>query len=158
MKYPKRKDIRLNRDLYNGPLIISVTLCFHQNKDIIKDGLADKIICILKNITSKYTITNYAYCLMPNHLHWLLGLPNDKYNVLDVIKHFKSRVSIDLKERCSVKTFWQDRFYDHILRKEEDVSKHAKYILENPVRKNLAGVFTSYKYSGGICFEEYQRT
>lgn len=157
MKYPKRERIRLDKHLYQGPLIIFVTLCFYRDYDVIKNRLANKIIQILKHSAVKYEMVNYAYCLMPNHLHWLFGLSDDRYNALDIIRYFKGKASFELGEQYNTKQLWQDRFYDHILRRNEDIYKQAKYILENPVRKNIADTITSYEYSGGICFEEYQR-
>lgn len=103
MEYPKRKNIRLAKNLYQGPLVISVTLCFYRNINTENNDLTDVIIKTLPQITTKYSIDIYAYCLMPNHLHWLFGLTNDKHNTLDVITHFKNRVSFEMKGKHQAK-------------------------------------------------------
>ncbi|MBN2380988.1 hypothetical protein JXM67_14415 [candidate division WOR-3 bacterium] len=43
---------------------------------------------------------------------------------------------------------WQRGYYDHILRKEEDLEIVANYIWGNPVRKGLAETIEEYPFSG----------
>jgi len=42
---------------------------------------------------------------------------------------------------------WQRGFYDHALRKEEDVQKVAEYIVNNPVRMGLVEDWRNYRFS-----------
>ncbi len=154
MKYPRRKLIRLDKHLYQGLLIASVTLCFYNDYNVIKNGLSDLILKILNNVTIKYNTNSYAYCLMTNHLHWLIGISNNEHNLLDIIKYLKSKTFFQLKSKYNTPQLWQDRFYDYIPRKDEDVYKHARYILENPVRKKMVTNFADYPYSGGIYFDD----
>ncbi|MCS7152112.1 MAG: transposase [Endomicrobia bacterium] len=158
--YPKRKNIRLDRVCYFGPIVASITICFYQKLDVICLGLSDDILAVFREIERNYSLVTYAYCLMPDHFHALIYIENPKFNLLNIIKHFKSLVSIRLKSKFPTKQLFQDRFYDHILRKDEDVFKQARYILENPVRRGLTKDFLDYRYSGGIYFEqlrEFQR-
>ena len=48
------------------------------------------------------------------------------------------------KNRKEVK--WQKDYYDHILRSEENLIVHLKYILNNPVRTGLVGYWRNYPY------------
>jgi REP element-mobilizing transposase RayT len=152
--YTKRRNIRLNKMAYQGPLTIALTLCFHKGIDVIEADLSDKVLEVINYVKGKYDLDIYAYCLMPDHLHLLVSLKDDKRNILDIVKHFKSKVSFELKGRYTAKQLWQDRFYDHVLRKDEDIYKQARYILENPVRKGLVIDFMEYKCMGGLYFEE----
>jgi len=43
---------------------------------------------------------------------------------------------------------WQARFHDHVLRPNEPVKDICEYILNNPVRKNLAKSCEDYKFCG----------
>lgn len=45
---------------------------------------------------------------------------------------------------------WQPSFYDHVLRKEEDLLETMKYILNNPVRKKIASHYLDYQLSGSF--------
>jgi hypothetical protein len=44
----------------------------------------------------------------------------------------------------------QRSFYDHLIRKEEDLRQIAEYILNNPVRKGLVQRCEDYPYCGLI--------
>ncbi len=90
-------------------------------------------------------------------MHILLGIQDENYNILDFVVQFKSDVSLKLKGRYTRKQLWQDRFYDHVLRKDEDIDKHAQYILENPVRKGLVREVLEYQYIGGTYLEALKR-
>jgi hypothetical protein len=39
---------------------------------------------------------------------------------------------------------WQKAFYDHALRKDEDVKKMARYIIANPMRQGLVKKIDDY--------------
>jgi REP element-mobilizing transposase RayT len=84
----------------------------------------------------------------------LIGISNNEHNLLDIIKYLKSKTFFQLKSKYNTPQLWQDRFYDYIPRKDEDVYKHARYILENPVRKKMVTNFADYPYSGGIYFDD----
>jgi len=45
---------------------------------------------------------------------------------------------------------WQTSYYDHVLRQEEDVMAVARYIFENPMRKNLVEHCRDYAKMGSI--------
>jgi REP element-mobilizing transposase RayT len=45
---------------------------------------------------------------------------------------------------------WQKDFYDHVIRKHEDIATQVNYILDNPVRKGLVSSWQEYPYKGSI--------
>lgn len=45
---------------------------------------------------------------------------------------------------------WQKDFYDHIIRKHEDMAAQVRYILDNPVRKGLVPSWQEYPFKGSI--------
>ena len=45
------------------------------------------------------------------------------------------------------KGIWQRRFYDHIIRTEEDFNRHLDYIHYNPVKHGLVKASKNWKYS-----------
>jgi putative transposase len=45
---------------------------------------------------------------------------------------------------------WQPSFYDHVLRKDEDLLETVKYILNNPVRKKIEAHYLDYQLSGSF--------
>ena len=47
-------------------------------------------------------------------------------------------------------TKWQKDFYDHVIRKSEDIAVQVRYILDNPVRKGLVPTWEEYPFKGSI--------
>jgi len=45
---------------------------------------------------------------------------------------------------------WQKDFYDHVIRRHEDITNQIKYILDNPVRKRLVSSWQEYPFKGSI--------
>jgi REP element-mobilizing transposase RayT len=43
---------------------------------------------------------------------------------------------------------WQDRFHDHVLRKNENAPAVVQYILDNPIRKGLTVDWESFPWHG----------
>lgn len=87
---------------------------------------------------------------MPDHAHLLLG-GEDGSDLIRMIKQFKQLTGYRFKKGTG-KNLWQKSYYDHILRKEEDVTKVVRYILENPVRKGLVKHPEEYPFSGSLEF------
>jgi REP element-mobilizing transposase RayT len=45
---------------------------------------------------------------------------------------------------------WQKDFYDHIIRRDEDLGAQIRYIAANPVRKGLVNDWQEYPHTGAI--------
>ena len=45
---------------------------------------------------------------------------------------------------------WQKDFYDHVMRKHEDIVTQVKYVLDNPVRKGFVSTWEEYPFKGSI--------
>ena len=68
---------------------------------------------------------------MPDHIHWLFQL-NHKQSLSKLIQGIKS-----ISARAFGKPIWQSGFYDHAIRKDEDIVNIARYIIVNPIRAGL---------------------
>ena len=89
----------------------------------------------------------YAYCLMPDHLHFLAAPVADGASVLGFAHRFKS-VSTRVAWQHHVRgRLWQPRFYDHVVRDTESLSAICDYILDNPLRAGLVASREQYRWS-----------
>ncbi|MCJ7497019.1 MAG: transposase [candidate division Zixibacteria bacterium] len=91
------------------------------------------------------------YLFMPDHCHILLQGNDEQVNVLDTIDRFKQKTGFWLSKNYP-EAYWQKDYYDHILRKEEDVKKHIRYILENPVKRNMVEDWKEYQFKGSAVY------
>jgi putative transposase len=114
----------------------------------LDERLASAVIESLTWTRERRSVSIFAYCLMPDHLHLLLQLPEAGAPLGDVIgalKRFTTRQSWGLGFHGAI---WQSRYYDRILRKSEDARQIAEYIMANPVRKGLVEAPEEYRWSG----------
>ena len=86
-----------------------------------------------------------AAVLMPDHLHCVaelktIGLPK----LMHSLKSFTAkRVNAVLNRQGSL---WQDQYYEHAIRKDENLNEVVLYMLHNPVRAGLATDFHTYPF------------
>jgi len=89
----------------------------------------------------------YAYCVMPDHVHLVLGLQKGSPGLSNVVGNIK-RAARHFCKRVNRDVVWQDGFHDRILRENETSGEMVKYVLLNPVRAHLVSDFSEYPYSG----------
>jgi len=106
----------------------------------------------LRTASDRHGVSVLAYCFMPNHLH-LLVQGADRSFVPDFVKDFKQGTGYAYRQRTS-KPLWQKSYYDHVLRRDEDVRKVTRYIVGNPVRANLVSQARDYQFSGSFVWGE----
>ena len=74
---------------------------------------------------------------MPDHVHWLFQL-GEAGTLSSVVKGFKARSAQRVNGYLDRQgALWQKGFYDHAVRKEEDIRGIARYIVANPLRAGL---------------------
>jgi putative transposase len=102
-----------------------------------------------------------AVVVLPDHLHCIWTLPPGDSNFStrwNLIKGYFSR-AIEKGERISPsrvkrkeRGIWQRRFWEHLLRDEEDFAKHVNYIHWNPVKHGCVKKVIDWPHSS---FHQY---
>ncbi len=93
-----------------------------------------------------------VYCFMPDHLHVLLQGGDEEADLWKVVVEFKQRTGYWLSLNVPGVS-WQKGFFDHIIRRSEDLAAHVRYILDNPCRKALVSQWQDYPFKGAIGYE-----
>jgi putative transposase len=90
-----------------------------------------------------------AYCIMPDHLHLLISLPDGQTDYSTIIKEFKRKVTKEIKLQRNDPEFtvWQDRFWEHTIRDQKDLKLHFDYIHYNPIKHGLVNNLDDWKWS-----------
>jgi REP element-mobilizing transposase RayT len=91
----------------------------------------------------------HAYCLMPDHLHFLAEGRTDSSDLLEFVSDFKRQTSFDWNKRSEF-PLWQKKYYDHVLRRVGSIDAIAWYIWMNPVRKGICEDAHEYVLSGSL--------
>jgi putative transposase len=106
------------------------------------DGLID----LLFEVSRSERFKVLAYCFMPDHLHLLLHGEDDKSNLKKFVSIYKQKSGYWFKKSYK-ENLWHISYYDHVLRKEENIENVSMYILENPIRKGLVSDYREYPFS-----------
>jgi putative transposase len=148
-----KKRVRLKDFDYKGCYRYFVTICTFGKKDLFcNERLVNWLINVLKEKSNSFGFKIWAYCFMPEHLHLLIEGRNPDSDMKRFISGYKQYTGYYYK-RKSGQNLWQINFYDHILRREEDILSLANYIFENPVRRRLVGNQEDYKFMGSFEFD-----
>lgn len=106
-----------------------------------------------------------AFVLLPDHLHCIWTMPEGDRDFSirwRLTKSYFSRKcdathkNIPSRSRRKKKeqAVWQRRFWEHLIRDEQDFVKHIEYIHYNPVKHGLAKAPKDWEYSS---FHRYVR-
>ncbi len=86
---------------------------------------------------------------MPDHQHMTITGTHEDADLIKIITGYKQKAGYWLsKNGAGIR--WQKDFYDHVLKKNEDLSTQVRYILDNPVRKGLVSHWKEYRDKGSI--------
>lgn len=83
-----------------------------------------------------------AYCVMSNHVHLLIrAVQDDKggfHLISDTVRLLKSHTAHEINKFLHrTGQFWDDFYFDRIIRDEHDYTNVVNYILMNPVAAGL---------------------
>jgi len=160
-KYKYRiESTRLKDWDYSIPWWYYITICTKNNKHLfgkIKDSemllnklgeIVNEVWMRTKTLRSKVDLDYYV--IMPNHIHGIViiegtenkhvvethrdaSLRTVKNNLSDIIRGFKGSVTKRIRSKGYLSFSWQPRFYDHIIRNENDLYRIRTYIQNNPL-------------------------
>ncbi|MDQ7948046.1 MAG: transposase [Pedobacter sp.] len=115
----------------------------------------------------------YAWCLMPNHLHMIIG-SKENINISDIMRDFKKFTAkkvietirsiresrtwminkFEFAARIHAKSdqykFWRDGFHPILLESSYFTAQKLDYIHQNPVKAGLVTQEEYYQYSSAI--------
>jgi len=83
------------------------------------------------HVAARHPFRTLAFVVLPDHCHLLWQLPEHDGDFslrVRLLKHHMSR----RKELSS--PIWQKRFWEHLIRDEDDLRRHLDYIHYNPVK------------------------
>jgi REP element-mobilizing transposase RayT len=119
--------------------IYLITAVTHQRQSVFANVSAGRIVVRGMMRSARYGDTEtLAFVVMPDHLHWMFSLTGDRTlsSIVGAVKRHSARQLNEQYSR-SGRLVWQRGFYDHAVRRDEDVIHAARYIVANPLRAGL---------------------
>ena len=149
--------IRRRLDL-SGPGLVFLTTTAKDHFPVFeKKQLADIVISQLGESVRIFRVSLVGYCLMPSHLHLILGFPKIE-ELSRFMQSFKSLSSRKIyqfgsksdeltKKIAHTRNVWSPRFDDVIIFSEKQFRIKLDYIHNNPVKAGLAKSAVEWEYS-----------
>ena len=151
-KVRREKKHRLALENYKGFNTVTFTGCVSNRKRLfIATPIFSVFEEILINELERQVCQAHVYLFMPDHVHLTIQGKTEEADLWKCMVLFKQKSGYWLSKN-SPAFEWQKDFYDHILRKDEDIKKHVEYILLNPVRKRLVENWQDYPYKGSTAY------
>ena len=148
--YKPPNNRRLEEELYSqaGRITFITLRAYSGESPFDNPALNDMIINLLNDEQKRMKCIIYTYCLMPDHLHYLISQIEDGVSVIHFTNQFKGKSTNSSWKLDWNGKLWQPRFYDHIVRTDENLIAIAEYILNNPVRKELIDSPDDWEWGG----------
>jgi putative transposase len=112
---------------------------------------------IVRNVDLMYTALESARIRAPHELIAFVFLPEHFHAVIDplngdisgLMQRLKMSFGALLRKRTGRRAgrVWQHRFYDHVIRDQEDLNRHIDYVHYNPVKHGIAVAPLAWKHS-----------
>ncbi len=126
------------------------------------EKLAQAVVDALLWRKRHHNWTLYVYCLMPDHLHFIVRLPPHEIRyfdggargivpetILDHVGNFKKWTTTKIWwAQGGTGQLWLKSSYDRVIWYNRSVEPVCSYVLNNPVRKGLVEKWQDYPYVG----------
>ena len=149
---------------YNTPGAYFLTFCTHNRKHILSRIVGathessrpqlttcGKIVdTIIQNIPDHLHVTIDQYVIMPNHVHLIAVITEERMNrsivelpsharsmISKLIGYIKMNASKAIRQQYGDVSVWQRGYFDHVIRNRADYAALAEYIQTNPLRWKL---------------------
>jgi len=147
-------------DVPGASWFFTVNLAQRKNSSLFIDHI-DSLRNVFKKVKVGHPFRIDAIVILPEHLHCILTLPEGDANFSVRWNLIKSNFSRTLEkgEQISLsreirgeRGIWQRRFWEHLIRDQEDFNRHADYIHWNPVKHGCVNRVADWPHSS---FYEY---
>jgi len=145
---------------FNGGTYFFTLVTYRRQKILCESDVREALRKGIQSVRQKYPFFINAWVLLPDHLHCIWTLPEndtDYSRRWAMIKRFVSKgcgallhrgdLMSQSKKRRNESTIWQRRFWEHLIRDEQDMKSHMDYIHFNPVKHKMVESVKDYPYS-----------
>ncbi|MDX1251503.1 MAG: transposase [Gammaproteobacteria bacterium] len=138
-----------------GWYFFTVNLAERRGNDLLVRHVAD-LRAAFRQVRDDHPFEIAAMVVLPDHLHCLWRLPpgdNDYPLRWRLIKaHFSRNIEggeyiSQSRRRKGERGIWQRRYWEHVIRDEEDYRRHMDYIHYNPVKHGYVHTVREWPHS-----------
>ena len=127
-------------DPLGAPVFVTL-VCRNREPHLAAERRKQAVLSTLRELRSEGDFKLYAWVILDNHVHLLLGACVPSLST--AVGRLKQRLLLRIKQP----SIWQPRFYDHIIRDDQDLQAHLDYIHFNPCKHRVVGDPAKYRWS-----------
>jgi putative transposase len=139
------------RRYYVPNAMVFITAVTNNRTPIFQDFRNIQILfTTLENVELLHPYTLVAYVVLPDHIHIIIQMVEGQNNFSTIMKSIKGNYTANYKKAHNIQNslvLWQKRFWDHVIRDEEDLKSHLDYIHWNPVKHKYVDTPQKWQYS-----------
>ena len=126
---------KLRRFRKEGDLCFVTAVTFERHPVLIEN--IDLLLHSFEEIRRRTPFHLPAWVILPQHFHIILN-PSGA-DISKLLQRIKMSFAASYRKRLGMHSgrVWQHRFWDHIIRDDEDLNRHIDYIHYNPVKHGL---------------------
>ena len=142
--------VRYRRNKTRNPddIFFLAIVCANRHPYFNNPEKLEIVLAAMKRISSRFNLEYKAWVILPDHLHLLLEPGKVDYS--KVVPSLKRMVTTSMRNRGFAGTrtaIWQDRFWEHTIRDDDDYQQCVGYIHYNPVKHGLVSTPVEWQYS-----------
>ena len=138
-----------------GCCILTVNLMERRSNDLLVRHI-EPFREAVDHVRYKWPFRIHGWVVLPDHFHCLIQLPDEDVDYSLRIRMIKTRFSLALpnaesrtrtRQKRGERGIWQRRFWEHLIRDEQDYGVHLDYIHTNPVKHGLVKAVRDWPFS-----------
>lgn len=138
-----------------GTYFFTLVLAHRHGNDLLVRHI-EALRKVVRHVRERHPFAIHAWVVLPEHLHCVIELPAGDQNFATrwlLIKAGFSK-SIPPGESCSrsrqrraERGIWQRRYWEHLIRDQDDFNAHVDYAHLNPLKHGLVSNLADWPYS-----------
>ena len=138
-----------------GTYFFTVNLLQRHNNDLLVRHI-NILRHAIRSVKTRYPFRIHGWVILPEHMHCMWELPPGDTDFalrwrLIKMAFSKALPAIEWRSRVRQKRgergIWQRRYWEHLIRQEQDYRAHMDYIHINPVKHGLVTRVRDWPYS-----------
>ena len=138
-----------------GTYFFTVNLLHRHGNDLLLRHI-DVLRRVVADVKQRHPFIIHAWVVLPDHLHCVIELPAGdmdfslrwfliKSNFSKQIPKTEFRSTV--QQRLGERGIWQRRFWEHLIRDEQDFAAHCDYVHINPFKHGLVTKVKDWPHS-----------
>ncbi len=138
-----------------GTYFFTVTLLQRRGNDLLTQAI-NLLRTVVADVRRRHPFRIHGWVVLPDHLHCVIELPDGDVDFAVRWRLIKMGVSKGMptterrsavRQRRGERGIWQRRFWEHLIRDEEDYRAHMDHVHFNPVKHGLVTRAMDWPYS-----------